>query len=141
MEKNFQPVILLGAPRSGTTLLATILESHKDICVWKEPNVIWRYGNEKVKNDFFTVNMFSTRKQRYIQDKFETYLQNSNKTIFVEKTPPNCLRLPYINRIFPNAKYIHIVRNGCDVVKSIARQYSLGEDNNHKSLKTRQAQD
>ncbi|MDQ6840024.1 MAG: sulfotransferase, partial [Actinomycetota bacterium] len=41
-----QPVIVLGAPRSGTTLLASILSAHSQVTVVGEPRLVWRYGND-----------------------------------------------------------------------------------------------
>ena len=43
-------------------------------------------------------------------------------TIWGDKTPLNTLYLDRIKSVFPNAKYIHIVRDGCDVVSSYLRE-------------------
>lgn len=39
-------------------------------------------------------------------------------TIWGDKTPMNSFHLNKIDKVFPNARYIHIFRDGCDVVSS-----------------------
>ena len=36
----------------------------------------------------------------------------------VEKTCANTLRLPFVDKVLPEARYLHIVRDGVDVVAS-----------------------
>lgn len=51
---------------------------------------------------------------------YQTYL-NQHKpqaTKWGDKTPFNTLRLKWINKVFPQASYIHILRDGRDVVSS-----------------------
>lgn len=44
-----------------------------------------------------------------------------NKTIFCEKTPQHLLNVQEIHRLFPNAKFIHVKRDGRDVVNSLLK--------------------
>jgi hypothetical protein len=37
----------------------------------------------------------------------------------VEKTPANCLRIPFLAKLFPDARFIFIMRKGEDVVSSL----------------------
>ena len=51
------------------------------------------------------------------------YTSHSNKTfpdfqVWGDKTPLNTLNLFWINKLFPNAKYINLIRDGRDVVNS-----------------------
>ena len=41
-----RPIVILGAPRSGTTFLARLLESHPDTARVREARLAWRYGND-----------------------------------------------------------------------------------------------
>lgn len=42
-----------------------------------------------------------------------------DKSIFLEKTPNNLLFIEYIEKFIPNAKFIHLIRKGEDVVASL----------------------
>jgi hypothetical protein len=46
-----------------------------------------------------------------------------SQALFVEKTVSNCLRVDFVDKIFPKARYIHIVRDGRAVVESAHRQW------------------
>lgn len=51
---------------------------------------------------------------------YRTYLKQHKPeaTIWGDKTPYNTLRLKWIDRVFPRAQYIHLLRDGRDVVAS-----------------------
>jgi hypothetical protein len=46
----------------------------------------------------------------------------------IEKTVSNCLRIPYIDAVFSEARYIHLIRHGEDVVESVYRQWNAPPD-------------
>lgn len=62
---------------------------------------------------------------RSMQDFFAGYYcaiaKSHNKEILVEQTPWYGQRLDIMTRVFPNAKFIHVVRDGRDVALSFAR--------------------
>ena len=39
------PILIVGSPRSGTTLLGKILSSHPEVAYWEEPRTIWSQGH------------------------------------------------------------------------------------------------
>lgn len=43
----------------------------------------------------------------------------------VEKTPANCLRVPFLVKVFPDAKFIFLVRRGEDVVSSLMEGWKI----------------
>ena len=49
-------------------------------------------------------------------------------TDVIEKTVSNCLRVPFITTLFPDAKYIFLIRDGRDVVESAYRQWTAYPD-------------
>lgn len=107
-----RPVIILGSVRSGTTLLGNVLKLHPDLCYWEEPKHIWRHRHAYRRHDVLTAADASPAIQRYITNQFVAYLTASGKSRFVEKTPSNCLRVPFIQAIFPDALFIHLIRDG-----------------------------
>lgn len=112
------PIIIIGAPRSGTSVLGRILSKHPDLAYSNEPRMIWRYGNDHLSDMLQPVH--ATRDvKRYIRAKFEEYVQGQSRRRLLEKTPSNSLRVGFVREIFPNCKIIHIVRNGFDSALSI----------------------
>jgi len=112
------PIIILGAPRSGTTFLGDVLACHSSVRYFVEPNPVWRWGNEgysdALKREYATPKVVD-RIRRY----FEDSVTADGKARILEKTPQNCLRASFVDAVFPNARYIHIIRNGYESALSI----------------------
>ncbi|NNE27836.1 MAG: sulfotransferase [Saprospiraceae bacterium] len=120
----YNPIFIIGAARSGTTLLGEILSYHDDLAYWLEPKYIWRYGNPGAKDDFRPKSDASNKVSQYIQKRFSHFTKSQDKSRFLEKTPSNCFRIEFINAIFPNARFIHIIRNGEDVWRSAFKKWT-----------------
>ncbi|MBE9126145.1 MULTISPECIES: sulfotransferase family protein [unclassified Coleofasciculus] len=52
---------------------------------------------------------------------FELYAQKNGKKRWGDKTPQHAMYLKEINKIFPEAKFIHLIRDGRDVAESLKR--------------------
>ncbi|MDQ6947263.1 MAG: sulfotransferase [Actinomycetota bacterium] len=113
-----QPVIVLGAPRSGTTLLASILSAHSQVRVIGEPRLVWRYGNDG-RSDQLRAEHATPRVIDHIHRNFATALADGHGTKLVEKTPANALRPRFVDAVFPDARYVHITRDGWGAVPSM----------------------
>ncbi len=119
-----QPVIILGAARSGTKLLRSLVAATG--CYAEVPfdvNYIWRYGNEQSAHDALPANSLDDRGREFIQKLLPqdaTQIGKPNKP-FVEKTVSNILRVPFVKAVYPQAKYLMILRDGRDVSESAAR--------------------
>jgi hypothetical protein len=120
------PVIILGAARSGTKLLRALVAATGQYAeVPFDLNYIWRYGNETCPHDALAANQVTDRTRRFVQKYLPQCAvrrdRNSAPRPFVEKTVSNILRVPFVNAIYPRAKFIAIVRDGRDVVESAQR--------------------
>lgn len=116
--------ILLGTARSGTTFLGrTALSRANDLCYWGEPNHIWMHGHAYRRHDELTADDTSESVKRYIRTRFEERVKASGASVLLEKTPANCLRLPFIRELFPEARYIHLTRDGRSVVRSAMKEW------------------
>ena len=118
MAEIIKPVIILGSPRAGTTILGQILEQHRVFVHVVEPRLIWRYGNDG-RSDQLLAKHAHPKVVQYIRDRFARILDEGNGSRLLEKLPSNALRIPFIEQIFPDAQYIHITRNGFDSALSI----------------------
>ena len=123
-------VILLGAPRSGTNMLRDILTAFNGIETWPcdEINYIWRHGNIFYPSDEIPASLATPEIKRYIHKQFDQIAPENDNTIVLEKTCANCLRVPFVNEIFPTAKYIYIYRDGIDAAVSAEDRWTADLD-------------
>ena len=120
---------LIGFPRSGTTLLDTILRSHKDIEVIEEQpliSTIEKLVKEKFNTKLYEIYSLTEDKIMILRIKyFELLRKYTSKTgsLIIDKLPLNTVSLPLINLLFPNAKIIFSHRHPYDTVLSCFQQY------------------
>ena len=119
-----RPIIIIGAARSGTTLLGNILAQHPDVAYWVEPRYIWRYRNPTAQTDRRTVDEATPAVKRYIRSKFASFVAARSGARFVEKTPSNCFRVPFVHAVLPEARFVHLIRDGRDVAFSARRKWT-----------------
>jgi hypothetical protein len=121
-------VVVGGAPRSGTTLLRTLLGRHPMIASGPETTVFLRRVSspedigKRLGWDPALIEQWQrkSRSQAEFIERFQhAVLERSGKAIWVEKTPKNAGRFGFVRRHFPYAKLVHIVRDGRDVVCSL----------------------
>ena len=114
------PVIIIGAPRSGTNLVRDVLTSIDGIATWPcdEINYIWRHGNARHPSDEFPAEFARPEVIRYIRGKFRSLARARSASVLVEKTCANSLRVPFVHQVIPSAKFIYIYRNGIDAAAS-----------------------
>jgi hypothetical protein len=124
------PLIIIGAGRSGTNILRDSICSLRGYETWPcdEINYIWRHGNIRKKHDRFTEEDYSPTIAEFIQNEFNKLYQKTNADSVVEKTCANSLRIPFIHKIFPDAKYVFIQRNGYDVAASARKRWTASLD-------------
>ncbi|MBV1880770.1 MAG: sulfotransferase [Pseudomonadales bacterium] len=115
-----QPVVIVGAPRSGTNMLRDILTQLDDVSTWPcdEINYIWRHGNVSHISDEFVREDATPQVKKYVRGKFKTIANEHKVDVIVEKTCANSLRIDFVDEILPEAKYIFICRDGIDAVGS-----------------------
>ena len=121
-KKIERPIIILGTPRSGTTFLGEVLSAHPDFAYAIEPSPIWRRGNEST-SDMLRPEHARQQVIAGIHQRFAHLVSTQGKSRLLEKTPQNCLRLPFINEIFPDAIYIHILRDPIESILSIRKMW------------------
>ena len=120
------PVIVIGAGRSGTNMLRDLLVALPNFATWPcdEINYIWRHGNREFATDQFSREMASPSVATFIRRQFWKMQQKIPSATLVEKTCANSLRCGFVHQIFPNAKFVHIVRDGRDVAASAALRWN-----------------
>jgi hypothetical protein len=120
-------VFIVGAARSGTTLLGEkLLGAHSQVVYWSEPNHVWRTGDLYGDTERRTARDTVPRVVEPIREAFQNHFRRHSGRLLIEKTPSNCLRIPFLRAIFPRAKFVHLVRDGRDVALSARKQWRGG---------------
>jgi hypothetical protein len=136
------PLIVLGVSRSGTTLLRVVLDRSPGIAIPDEsfyvPLLARRHGRtidaERFLDDVAripTVRAWGVRVDDVrprirsgmatgdaIAAIFEAYAERSGKPRWGDKTPMYMRHLPLLEGLFPEAQYVHLVRDGRDAALS-----------------------
>lgn len=114
------PVFLVGFPRSGTTLLDTILMGHPDTVVLEEQpplnHVDKAAGHLAGLAALSDTDIVRLRKQYY--DEVAAIEPLPDTKLLVDKSPLFLHKVPLIQRLFPNARFILALRHPCDVLLS-----------------------
>ena len=116
-------VFIIGSPRSGTTILGELLDKHIQVNQWYEPYFVWDHFFRTASHDERTAADATSQVERQIFKDFMNYRRRSNCLVLVDKSPRNSLKISYILKIFPQAKFIHILRDGRDVTLSIHKEW------------------
>ena len=129
-ELRYQKVIIIGAPRSGTNMLRDILTSFDNIATWPcdEINYIWRHGNMFYPSDEIPSQNVTNQVKKYILGSFNFIHKKYNADFLIEKTCANSLRVPFVDKVVPDAKYIFIYRDGIDVTGSAKKRWTAKLD-------------
>lgn len=136
MQPNFDFVFVLGAPRSGTTLLRTLIGNHSRIA--DLPETPWIFGSYGPPTSLRDLKEYLMRDEHgvlphvkgmeeadidravrgFLERLFERYVSSMSAEKLLFKTPDDIIYLDQMIAIFPDAYYIHIVRDGRDVTLS-----------------------
>ena len=114
------PVFIMGFPRSGTTLLDTLLMNVPNFHVMEELPVVRQI--EHALGAQSRIAEIDTAEANRLRRLYFTSLEviapcEPGKTI-IDKYPLHMARMPVIHRVFPDAKIIFVERHPCDVVLS-----------------------
>ncbi len=145
LKKVEKPIFIIGTGRSGSTILGKVLSMHRDIGFLNEPKAMW-YSidpREDVNGHFtsgsaqyrFGVGDVTSDKIRWAQRLFGNYLALTGSKRVLDKNPEIVFRVPFVQSIFPDAKFIFLTRNGWNTCASIvkwSKRYGIVRDGNRE---------
>lgn len=112
------PIFLVGFPRSGTTLLDTMLMGQPELSVLEEKPMLAEASHALRGEDL--ADLSSERLAQVRSDYFAGARKHGwdDSRWLVDKHPLNMVRVPLIRRLFPQARFILAERHPYDVVLS-----------------------
>lgn len=141
-----QPIpFVVGVMRSGTTLLRLMLDAHPDLAIPSETRffpALMPFINkdqidpQEIINTLTSVNtwpdfelnennLLKKMQEKSVNDAasalrvfYELYAARFKKNRWGDKTPYYCLHMDQLSLLFPEARFIHIIRDGRDVALS-----------------------
>ncbi|WP_066656164.1 MULTISPECIES: tetratricopeptide repeat-containing sulfotransferase family protein [unclassified Sphingomonas] len=118
------PVFMVGFPRSGTTLLDTILLGHPAVHVLEEVPILAQVADELGSFDRIAEidEHEAIRLRGCYFDELARVAPDAVGKLIVDKNPLSMMRAPLIHRLFPDARIIFAMRHPCDVVLSCFMQ-------------------
>lgn len=117
-----QPVFIIGAPRSGTSLLYAILRKSSALKHWPgESHEIWEADYHPAmrgwESNALDASDIDDEAAARIRRSF--FLVAGKKYRLLDKTPRNALRVPFVDALFPEARFIYIKRDGRENINSL----------------------
>lgn len=107
------PLLVVGSPNSGTRALAAAIAIHPDITDHSEARLLWdKHFHHRNHDTHKTAHEVRHADVIRLRGNFCYYRWSSGKTTVMNRHPENSVRIHFIKRIFPDAKIVHIVRDG-----------------------------
>ena len=133
-------LFVVGCPRSGTTLLQRMLDNHPQLAVANDTHFITRAAKKVLRKDpqplmtpelldavisyrrFYRMRLDESEVRKAAENcptyaEFVSRLytlrgQRKQKLLSGEKTPDYCRQIPVLHKLFPDARFVHIIRDG-----------------------------
>jgi len=128
LNTDFQPIFILGMPRSGTSLMEQIISAHSQVFGAGERGSLQmivennNYPEEISLYDTDKLNQLANNYYKSISEGSQDYIN-----IITDKLPHNFLYIGLIKQLFSDAKIIHIQRDKLDNCLSIYSKLFSGE--------------
>jgi hypothetical protein len=116
-----QPIFLIGCPRSGTSLLYAILQNSSELAgLPGEGHVLWESLHHPKYHGWQSNALEREHAGKLDRDfSYAVIRAIARRRRFLDKTPKNSLRIPYLAALFPDADFIFLRRRGADNVNSL----------------------
>ena len=124
-DARADPVFLIGFPRSGTTLLDQILDSHPALSTMEEKDTLDRVRQAVGRRPGGYPEALADLDAESLRDLRSLYFTEAARHVgdlggrmLIDKMPLNSIDAGLIHRLFPQARFLLALRHPCDVVLS-----------------------
>jgi hypothetical protein len=138
-----RPIFIVAAPRSGSTLLFETLAVSPQLCTvggeahWLVEGIpALRPGAPGVDSNRLTAEHATDSVARQLEQALWPRLKHadgrpvdpagSDRLRWLEKTPKNALRIPFFERLHPDALFVFLWRDPCENLSSIIEAWRAG---------------
>lgn len=136
---DFRAVFVVGSPRSGTTWVQLLLDQHPGVVTAPETQIFAYYLDhfqrqwDREHRDPVTNGQGKAGLSRLLSEAEFDHLcrspaaavlrrisrRDESADVVVEKSPQHALHVEWIHRLFPDAYFVHVIRDPRDTVASI----------------------
>lgn len=142
-------LFVISSPRSGSTMLERMLESHSQIKGGPEPHLLTPLAHlgvwDNVEKAPYDHVLAAESQQMFVEqlpngeaDYWEAcraycdvlygrWMESGDKTICLDKTPAYALILPFMAKVFPDAKFVVLTRHPLATFSSFANSFFDGD--------------
>lgn len=142
-------LFLIGAPRSGTTMLERMLSAHSMIRGGAEPHLltplahlgVWKQVDKApydhivaaIGQKDFVASLpgaeadYWTACRAYCDVLYSRSMEGSGRSVCLDKTPEYATVLPFITKVYPDARYVVLTRHPLAVFSSFANSFFDGD--------------
>ncbi|MGH2754815.1 MAG: sulfotransferase family protein [Actinomycetota bacterium] len=117
-----RPIFIIGAPRSGTSLLYAILRTSSRLAHWPgEAHEVWERDYHPAFRGWRSNALDAADVERDAAERIRRsfFLVTGSRKRLIDKTPRNALRVSFVDRLFPDARFVYLKRDGRDNVNSL----------------------
>lgn len=117
-----RPIFVIGAPRSGTSMLYAIVRRSSRLAHWPgEAHEVWEADFHPALRGWSSNALTATEAggDEAADIKRSFFLVTGRSKRLIDKTPRNALRVGFIDSLFPDARYVFLKRDGRDNVNSL----------------------
>lgn len=135
------PLILVSSPRSGSTMFFEALENSPDLhSIGGESHGLMEsiamlhpasrnYDSNVLQEKHCSQEVARELRRRFFESSFRkdgSRPLQGERIRLLEKTPKNALRIPFMNTLFPNAKFVYLYRDPKHVIASMLDAWPSG---------------
>jgi hypothetical protein len=117
-----RPIFIIGAPRSGTSMLYAILRRSSRLANWPgEAHEVWEADFHPALRGWSSnaLDESDARGAEAERIRRSFLLVAGTRKRLIDKTPRNALRVGFIDALFPDARYVFLKRDGRDNINSL----------------------
>lgn len=131
--EELEVLVIVGAPRSGTTWLQSLLACHPAIATGPETHFFRTLASAEVEfgrqrdrplgvSEYWSAEQFREVVERMFWGLVSQLPPPRDPPrYFAEKTPIHCMYAEFILRVLPRARFLHVIRDGRAVAASLLR--------------------
>jgi hypothetical protein len=120
-----RPIVIIGTPRSGKSLITNVFKSAEEFCLVNEPLSIWNLGMTTRSDDCRNADEATPKIKGQILDACREQLERSGKSRYLDGLAYHAIRIGFIDAVLPNAKIIFVTRSGRGAIPEMVRGWTM----------------